>query len=196
MCESNGKNGACYSRYCAYCRPQCAARHAKDPRQHGDLCDRLGAIMQSRDPKRGTGRTTQAVKAAALAAAFGKRVAYVCGTQHLANDACRIAQDFIARSNLPTCRISVARDTITFYWPDGSVAGILKFIGMDLERGVNLGLRSPHVYHIIRDHYCEELLAERARKAERIADKALIVELMKKHCIDRVYTTGGDIVFA
>ena len=162
MCENNGKAGACYEQLCAHCRPQ--------PRP---------AV----DPKRRTGRTSNAIKQAVFAAAFGRRVAYVCGTQQLADDACRYAAEYIAESlkELVVDQVTVRKDCIQFYFANGAVAGQIIFRGMGVEDNINRGVRTDCKYRIVRDHYVDELLAERAREEEKRADAQTIKALMRKH---------------
>lgn len=184
---------------CGTCHDSCCVLPKRDRRFDAMLQQSRAecARIMARDPKRRTGRTTQAVQAAVLAAALGQRVAYVCGTQQLANDSCRIAADFIARSHVSTIvqggRVSVHRDTITFYCAlSGEVAGMVKFIGMGQEDGFNRGVREECKYRIIRDHHCEELLAEQERKKARRADAETIKHLMRKNGWGKVedYVSG------
>lgn len=189
MC--NKERGTCHDSCCVL--PKRDRRFNAVLRQSQEECARIMA----RDPQRGTGRTTQAVQAAVLAAALGQRVAFVCGTQVMADDACRIAVEFIARSvRVLPHRVSTTRDSITFYATgSGEVAGRVKFIGMGQEDRVNFGIREECKYRIIRDHHCEELLLEQARQKRRRADLETIESIMRAHGLNRVYTTGGSIVF-
>ena len=165
MCDCNLPTGAVCVRSSCH---ECIRRAHEGPRY---------------DPMRRTGRTSNAVKQAVLAAAFGGRVAYICSTQQEANGACRIAAEYIAESlkELVIDRVTVAKDCIQFYFANGTVAGRIIFRGMDSEDNINRGMRTPKQYRIIRDHYVYEVLAERAAREQRRADMQIIRDLMLRH---------------
>lgn len=135
------------------------------------------------DTGRRTGRTSNAIKQAVFAAAFGRRVAYISATQQLADDACRFAAEYIAESlkELAVDRVIVSKDCIQFYFANGTGTGRIIFRGMDCEDTINRGIRTPEQYRIVRDHYVDEVREEYARKAARQEAQAEIVRLMKLH---------------
>lgn len=140
------------------------------------------------NPARRTGRTGNAVKQSVLAAAFGKRVVYICGNQAGADYARTIAKQFIAEAfgelanvhGLLYNRVSVQRDRILFYFANGEVSGQIVFRSMSAQ-DINMGMREPERFHVIEDHHTVELREERRKEEARREAARQIVALMREH---------------
>jgi hypothetical protein len=163
--------------------------------KHCNECRRRAAAGPHSDPKRGTGRTTRAVKAAVMAAAFGKRVVYLCGNQNSADYACNVANEFIvtalgtitgADGYLLSNRVTCNRSGCTFYFANGEVSGRLEFRSIAAQ-DINLCLSNKNAYHVIEDHFAVEVRAEQEAKRIRMEDCNTIISLMKKHGMIKVH---------
>ena len=137
------------------------------------------------DPARRTGRTTAKIRMALLAAMMGRRVLFVAHTQHYGHDCAALAVDMLNESEqipgMPKLEVSYTKDTITFYL-NGKEHGVLRFesMGADLER-YNRGIKEPLLYRMVYDHHALELIAERERQEQRLADSNEIKRLMRKN---------------
>ncbi|ANH51080.1 hypothetical protein FDH02_gp04 [Pseudomonas phage VSW-3] len=176
-------------------------QHTKCNTTHCHGCEKT--LPPARDPARGTGRTTNAVKAAVMAAAFGKRVVYLCGNQNSADHASSVAREFVSESLGKVCdqRVSMSKERITFYFANGAVAGILVFRSI-AARDINIGMRDDSRFHVIEDHYATEVKAEQAYRAERIEAGRTIRELMQRYgftraeILNRCHTRESTIEFS
>lgn len=174
------------------CRCTDGQAHGIDKPRCGE-CQQRAVAGPHYDPRRRTGRTTGAIKSAVMAAAFGKRVAYIACTTQQAIEHCRTAVEFITSAGVNANRFTYGPQQITFYYHNGDVAGIMRFLGMGSADNINRGLRDSLKYAIVNDHYTDELLVEKARKEARMADCATVVELLRKHGFTGVdlLATGG-----
>jgi hypothetical protein len=179
------------------CNCTAGQAHGIDEPRCGE-CARRAHAGPNYDPRRGTGRTSNAVKAAVLAAAFGQRVVYICGNQNSADHANALAREFVEKSLGPTyhLRVSISKERIVFYFANGGVAGTLVFRSMEAQ-DINLGMRKEQVFRVIEDHYAVEVRAEREAKRIRMDDCATIMRLMQKHgfrelSIPDTYRNGAD----
>lgn len=172
MCENNGNAGACYEKLCAHCRPPARPNY---------------------DPKRGTRRTSDAVKAAVLAAAFGQRVVYLCGNQISAEHANSLARDFVGGALGKICdhRVAMSKERITFYFSNGAVAGMVVFRSIAAQ-DINLGLRKEQVFTVIEDHWATQVKQEQAEKQARMDDCATIIRLMRKHGFNKLHIPDNE----
>lgn len=149
-------------------------------------CQRRAAAGPHYDPKRGTGRTTNTIRMALLAAVSGRRILFVAHTTQAGYDLCRSALDMIQElDSLPgSARLeySDSKHAITFYL-NGEEFGKLMFVGMGDMRveSINRGLREPLMYRLVYDHHVLELQEEARRRAARMDAARQIRELMQEH---------------
>lgn len=158
MCENNGKQGACFEKLCAHCRP--SDQKLAGPRY---------------DAQRGTGRSGRAVVAALCAMLRGQNVLHVSASmatmqynidtamQWLNDNGWTNVHDKLPSAYMPT------KEKIVFG------KGEVKFVPMEANQR---GLR-PDV--VILDHTVEEETERRRLVKEREQDAATIKELMRKH---------------
>lgn len=202
MCKCNMPNGnVCVNMFCSVESKQfvagwkayapCTVRAADGPSSELPAC-----------AERRTGRTTRGIYSALLAAMSGKRVVHLSSKECLARDACRAAVKLLEEipGGFDGQRAEMTADSITLYYLNGSVRGIIKFRSM-YAHDINRGLRDSERYIEVADHHVAEVLAEKARKEarskalEQIRDLMLAHEISRIEVLNRVHTAKGTVEF-
>lgn len=128
------------------------------------------------DPARGTGRTTQRVKTAIIAALSGHRVLYVTHTDCYARELCKAAMRHLEEAGVCPMTGNVTAYRITLLnggWLEFRSMGV-----MPISRGLRAEALPTKEWW---DHFAEEE-RERLRQHQlRQDDAALIKQLMRKH---------------
>lgn len=127
------------------------------------------------NPDRGTGRTTQRVKTAIIAAMSGHRVRYVTHTEAYATELCRYALRLMSEAECQPATGNVTATRITLL-----NGGWLEFRSMAAAqpRGLKADKLPTKEWW---DHFAEEERERKKQEQIRRDDAALIKQLMRKH---------------
>lgn len=128
------------------------------------------------DPARRTGRTSQRVKTAIIAAMSGHRVLYVTHSDQYARELCLEALRFMLEAECTPAHNNVTAYRITLLnggWLEFRSMGAMPF---------NRGLKAAHLPSLeLWDHFAEEERERKKQEQIRLDDAATIKQLMRKH---------------
>lgn len=128
------------------------------------------------DPARGTGRTTQRVKTAIIAALAGHRVLYVTHNDCYARELCKAALRHLEEAGVCPLTGNVTAYRITLL--NGGWLEFRSMGAMPVGRGLKDQFLPTKEWW---DHFAEEERERLHQQKIRLDDSALIKQLMRKH---------------
>lgn len=139
------------------------------------------------DPLRGTGRTSRTIERALCGMLLGKQVLLVMANQQEVKRAMIYGTEWLHRNGfMDSGQVPLSVENANGVFRFGTAS--LRVMPLEANR------RGLRVELTLQDHYADELLAEKRRKAARAAAQAQIIALMREHGFVDAYKLGvkGD----